>query len=457
MLQYSRFKLKIRVMFRNSYALRLWLSLLASIVGVTLVVVWIILENGITGLVFASIFALLGLISSGFFFIRYLRERKNLKMYDKNLKEGKVKEEVQEKDPIQENRIVALGGRFIASLIVASIGIELICLPILENSIFKQIYSWLAIIFIIITIILYFVYEKAKSNYIKWQDSRDIEKLEREKEMEIEKNRLEQVRKQEQNLEWQREIIKRALEKHYMNHTESQIAYWEGIFDYYNGGNKDNFRVDYWEESDKSDEAFENYIYARIYAYSYRDLLKRELEDILISKGLKVDDYNRFFNRFLSLFIFKVKNAPFNVDELYDFLDQHFEEINESLKFAFAVRFYLPTVVERDGFSKIDYRFWERVYIRSDHYDNVPFKAKNRFLMAVNFINDREIFKNSFNRAMQEIKATNFFLSKKNPHDFDFDKERDIIKTTSTYSVDNMYKDQEIFVIGTDEKGNLIY
>ena len=185
--------------------------------------------------------------------------------------------------------------------------------------------------------------------------------------------------------------------------------------------------------------------------------MKREIQDVLISKGLKVDDYDRFFSRFLSLFIFKVKYAPFNVDELYDFIDQHFEEINESLKFAFGVRFYLPTVVERDGFTKIDYRFWEKVYIRSDHYDNVPFKAKNRFLLAVNFINDREIFKNSFNRAMQEIKATNFFLSKKNPQDIDFDKERDIIKTTSIYTVDSIYRDQEIYVVGADDKGNLIY
>ncbi len=447
----------IIVMFRNSYALKLRLSILAVIVGVTLIVVWVIYEKGITGLVFASLFCTLGALSSTFFLIRYLRERKNLKMYDKNLKEGVIKEEVHEKDPIQENRIISLGGWFIASLIIASIGIELLCLPILENTIFKQIYSWLAIIFIIASIILYFVYEKTKSNYIKWQDQRDIEKLEREKEIEVERNRIEKVKKQEQNIERQRKIIKNALEKHYMNHTESQIQYWEGIFDYYNGGNKDNFQVDYWEEADKSDEAFENYIYARIYAYSYRDLLKRELEDILISKGLKVDDYGRFFNRFLSIFIFKVKNAPFNIDELYDFLDQHFEEINESLKFVFAVKFYLPTVVERDGFSKIDFRFWERVYIRSDHYDNVPFKAKNRFLKAVNFINDREIFKNNFTRAMQDIKASNFYLSKKNPHDFDFDKERDIIKTTSIYVVENIYHDQEIFVIGTDEKGNLIY
>ncbi|MBP5694880.1 MAG: hypothetical protein J6X03_05550 [Bacilli bacterium] len=444
-------------MFRNSYTLRLWLSLLAVIIGATLVTVWIVQEREITGLVFSLLFSILGLISVIFFSIKFFRERKTNKVYDKNLKEGKIKEEEHKKDPVQENKIVALGGWFITSLIVSSLGVELICLPILEKTIFRQIYSWLTIIFVVASIILYFVYERAKNNYIKWQDARDFEKLTLKKEREVEQSRLDKIKKDEATIKWQREIIRNALEKHFMMHSESQIAYWEDIFDRYSNGNKDFFQVDYWEESDKSDEAFENYIYARIYAYSYRDLLKREVQDILISKGLKVDDYDRFFNRFLSIFILKVKYAPFNVDELYDFIDQHFEEINESLKFAFGVRFYLPTVVERDGFTKIDYRFWEKVYIRSDHYDNVPFKAKNRFLFAVNFINDREIFKNSFNRAMEEIKATNFFLSKKNPHDNDFDKERDIIKTTSTYVVDSAYRDQEIFVIGANEKGNLIY
>ena len=444
-------------MFRNSYTLRLWLSILATIIGTTIIILWVVEEKGITGVVFSSILAMLGLISTFFFFIRFLRERKNLKVYDKNLKEGNIKEEEHERDPIQENKIVSIGGWFVASLIVASIGLEFIFIPVLERSIFKQIASWLTVLFVLAAIILYIAYERTSSNYVKWQDARDKEKLANEKQLEIEKTRIEKIRKQEENVERQRKIIARALEKHYMNNSESQVSYREGIFDYYNGGNKDNFQVDYWEENDKSDEAFENYIYARIYAYSYRELLKREVEDILISKGLKVDDYGRFFNRFLSLFIFKVKYAPFNVDELYDFIEQHFEEINESLKFAFGVRFYLPTVVERDGFTKIDYRFWEKVYIRSDHYDNVPFKAKNRFLTAVNFINDREIFKDSFKRAMEEIKASNFYLSRKNPHDFDFDKERDIIKTTSTYTVDSIYKDQEIFVIGADEKGNLIY
>lgn len=444
-------------MFRNSYTLRLWLSILAVAIGSTLVVVWIVQEREMTGLIFSLLFTILGLLSVLFFSIRFFREQKTNRVYDKNLKEGKIKEEKHETDPIQERRIVALGGWFIASLIVASAGIELICLPILEKTIFRQIYSWLTIIFVISTVILYFVYERAKNNYLKWQDARDLEKLTLEKEREAERTKIEKIKKGEETVKWQREIIRSALEKHFMMHSDSQIAYWEDIFDRFNGGNKDFFQVDYWEESDKSDEAFENYIYARIYAYSYRDLLKREVQDILVSKGLKVDDYDRFFYRFLSLFILKVKYAPFNVDELYDFVDQHFEEINESLKFAFGVRFYLPTVVERDGFTKIDYRFWEKVYVRSDHYDNIPFKAKNRFLMAMNFINEREIFKHSFNRAMEEIKATNFFLSKKNPHDIDFDKERDIIKTTSTYTVESMYKDQEIFVIGADEKGNLIY
>ena len=444
-------------MFRNSYTLKLWLSLLATLIGSTLVIVWIVQERELTGLVFSIIFSLLGLISSTFFFISFLRERSTIKVYDKNLKDGKIKEEVHEKDPLQENRIIALGGWFITCLIVSSIGVELICLPILENSVFRHIYTWLTLIFIIAAVIMYFVYDKAKNTYLKWQDNKELEKASLEKEMEVERTRIEKIKKDEETLKWQREIIHNALEKHYMMHSESQVTYWEGIFDQMNGGNKDFFQIDYWEESDKSNQAFEDYIYARIYSYSYRDLLKREVQDVLISKGLKVDDYNRFFYRFLPLFVLKVKHAPFNIDELYDFVDQHFEEINESLKFAFAVRFYLPTIVERDGFTKIDYRFREKIYIRSDHYDNKPFKAKNRFLLALNFINEREIFKNSFKRAMDEIKATNFYLSKKNPHDDDFDKERDIIKTTSTYAVENMYKEQEIFVVGADEKGNLIY